>query len=599
MKSIFVFILFLTFNAFADCKMSNGKTFVTVPENKVVSLFDPGKSLSTHKTQDQDGLGTCYANTTTAVLKSVLPGNPNVSYLHAALSSSTNGWSQNWSKGNNSYVKKDAAGAVSDFTYGGFFCETIGALKKSGGACPVNHSILENKQLVNSDVQAEMMNNLGIYFDSLNQVKNDPTKLQKLKQNLAKVVDSVNLERSKVIQACVAERNKELPIKKALDEAVSMEIINIDFNDPCGKSKAEKFQSMLGAQSIVSEDKIKIVIPPNLENEFNLFLAKNTELKTNLLKNLKGNSAQAREDKVFQSQVGRKISEFLDAKLATIGVKNATCPQNSLKNKIQSTPEELGSSFYSGILNQKSDVCDAYVENSAIMEAVKHSNVNQCVPENQLDIMINALAPIMKIGEALDQSLVNKLSNPLSQYGKQLKDLLLPGCSDKNNLIDMKNIACSSFSMCDQSQYIDMSNNTYTGPQGGCYDIGSARSIVRTKVLNNITAGKALGISVCTAFMNNPNARTNFCQTPVQGIAGHSFHEMTISGYRCKGGKVEYQLLNSWGKESGCPVNEGNKNSAIECSLDGSGNRDGKFWVKEDVLVDSTNEISQLSKLGQ
>ena len=255
----------------------------------------------------------------------------------------------------------------------------------------------------------------------------------------------------------------------------------------------------------------------------------------------------------------------------------------------------MGAAFYNGILNQKSGVCDAYLENSAIMESVKDSNMNQCISVTQLDEMLNVLMPLIKIGETLDQSLVNKMNNPLSQYGKQFKELLLPGCSEKSNLIDMKNISCASFSMCDNSQYLDMSNTTYTGPKGGCYDVGSAQAIVRMNVLNNISSNRALGISVCTAFMDNPTVRTNFCKTPVKGVDGHSNHEMTISGYRCKNGKVEYQLLNSWGKYSGCPVSDGEKNVAIECSLDKEGNRDGKFWVKEAVLVDSTNEISQLS----
>jgi hypothetical protein len=591
MNLLILSFLFMNIFAWADCKMSNGSAQVSIPENKEISLFESGKSLSTHKIQDQDGLGTCYANATSAVLKSVLPNNPDISYVHAALQSSTNGWLQNWSDGKNNYIKSDN----SDLTSGGFFCDTVSALKKSGGACSVKHSILENKQLMDSNVQVELMKGLGTYFDSVNKVKNDPAKLQKLKQNLAKVIDSVNMEKSKVIQACEAEKRKEIPIKKALDEALSLEILSIDFSDPCGKFKALKFKEMLGVQSIITEDRIKLVIPPSLEGEFNIFLGKNLDLKSALINNLKNNKDKPLEDMNFQSKLGTKISEFLNHKLTSIPSKNSSCSSESPIRKIQSNPEQMGAVFYNGIINQKSDVCNAYFENSEIIEAAKKSNINQCIPVTQLDEMLNALAPIMKIGEKLDQSLVDKMNNPLSQYGKQLKDLLLPGCIDKTHLINMKSISCASFSMCDKSQYLDMSNTTYTGPKGGCYDIGSARAIIRMKVLNNISTNRALGISVCTAFMDNPAARTNFCQTPVQGVEGHSNHEMTISGYRCKNGKVEYQILNSWGKYSGCPVNDGDKNSAIECSLDKEGNRDGKFWVKEDVLVDSTNEISQLS----
>jgi hypothetical protein len=568
--------------------MSNGKTYVSIADNSEVSLFESGKSLSTHKTQDQDGLGTCYANATSAVLKSVIPGSPDVSYIHGALESSTNGWSQNWSDGKNQYVKNDG----SELTSGGFFCDTIAAIKKAGGACPSKHSLLENKELIDSNVQIELMKNLGTYFDSVNKVKNDPAKLQKLKSNLAKVIDSVNLEKSKVIQSCEAEKRKDLPLRKGLEEVIGLELINLDLSVPCDKLKAEKFQQILGPKSIINEDRIKLVIPPSLESEFELFLI-NSKIKPELSAFLKKDQDEALNDSAFQQKLGLVVEGFLNSKLKSPG-KNPLCPPGSPNGNMQVDPVDLGTSFYNGILLQKSDVCNAYWENTAIIEAVKNSNIHQCIPETQLDEMLNALAPMMKIGEALDQSLINKMTNPLSKYGGQLKDMLLPGCSKKENLIDIKNLSCGSFSMCDQSQYIDLSNTTYTGPKGGCYDIGSARAIVRMKVFNNISSNRALGISVCTAFMDNPSVRTNFCQKPVNGIAGHSLHEMTISGYRCKDGKIEYQLLNSWGKYSGCPVNDGDKNAAIECSLDKEGNRDGKFWVKEDVLVDSTNEISQL-----
>lgn len=588
MNHIIFLLLLINVALRADCKMSNGKTYVSIADDSEVSLFESGKSLSTHKTQDQDGLGTCYANATSAVLKSVIPGSPDVSYIHAALESSTNGWSQNWSNGKNQYVKNDG----SELTSGGFFCDTIAAIKKAGGACPSKHSLLENKELIDSNVQIELMKNLGTYFDSVNKVKNDPAKLQKLKSNLAKVIDSVNLEKSKVIQSCEAEKRKDLPLRKALEEAIGLELFNLDLSVPCDKFKAEKFQQILGPKSIINEDRIKLVIPPSLESEFELFLI-NSKIKPELSAFLKKDQDEALNNSAFQQKLGLVVEDFLNSKLKSPG-KNALCPPGSPNGNMQVDPVDLGTSFYNGILVQKSDVCNAYSENTAIIEAVKNSNIHQCIPETQLDEMLNALAPMMKIGEALDQSLINKMTNPLSKYGGQLKDMLLPGCSKKENLIDIKNLSCGSFSMCDQSQYIDLSNTTYTGPKGGCYDFGSARAIVRMKVFNNISSNRALGIGVCTAFMDNPSVRTNFCRTPVRGIDGHSLHEMTISGYRCKDGKIEYQLLNSWGKYNGCPVSDGDRNAAIECSLDKEGNRDGKFWVKEDVLVDSTNEISQL-----
>ena len=49
-----------------------------------VSLYNPGQSLHQAKQQDQDGLGTCYANTASLILKSYNPTLPTPSYLALA-----------------------------------------------------------------------------------------------------------------------------------------------------------------------------------------------------------------------------------------------------------------------------------------------------------------------------------------------------------------------------------------------------------------------------------------------------------------------------------------------------------------------------------
>ena len=72
------FIFFMSFNLAAqDCgNIANGQ---------VVRLDEAGGSLQNSKVQDQDGLGTCYANTASVLLQSALPNNPDVSYINLAL----------------------------------------------------------------------------------------------------------------------------------------------------------------------------------------------------------------------------------------------------------------------------------------------------------------------------------------------------------------------------------------------------------------------------------------------------------------------------------------------------------------------------------
>ena len=63
---------------------------------------------------------------------------------------------------------------------------------------------------------------------------------------------------------------------------------------------------------------------------------------------------------------------------------------------------------------------------------------------------------------------------------------------------------------------------------------------------------------------------------------------MTITGYRCKENRIEYEIVNSWG--TSC---EDNKN--IECQKDANGDTTGPSWIKEDALVDNSTDLTTIS----
>ena len=94
-KLFFVLFLLLSSTSVgADCQFFDGTKSLKVLEGQAVSLRSPGKSLEKLKIQDQDGLNTCYANTTSVILKSILPNQPDVSYTHAAVMGTTRGWEE-------------------------------------------------------------------------------------------------------------------------------------------------------------------------------------------------------------------------------------------------------------------------------------------------------------------------------------------------------------------------------------------------------------------------------------------------------------------------------------------------------------------------
>ncbi len=57
----------------------------SVKDGVVVRLDEEGKPLHKARVQDQDGIGSCYANTASLMLQASLPDGPEVSYLNLAL----------------------------------------------------------------------------------------------------------------------------------------------------------------------------------------------------------------------------------------------------------------------------------------------------------------------------------------------------------------------------------------------------------------------------------------------------------------------------------------------------------------------------------
>ena len=75
---IALLLLTLSLNTYAlDCG--------GIPEGQVFRLDQGDGPLSKAAVQDQDGVGSCYANQSSLLLQSVIPDHPNLSYLNLGL----------------------------------------------------------------------------------------------------------------------------------------------------------------------------------------------------------------------------------------------------------------------------------------------------------------------------------------------------------------------------------------------------------------------------------------------------------------------------------------------------------------------------------
>lgn len=577
------FLLLFSAHA-ADCSYSDGKNLVYVKEGEALSLRDEGRSLANLEVQDQDGLGTCYANTTSAVLTSVLPGHPDVSYTQAALSSSSHGWSQNWKNGKNQYISKDD----DQFISGGYVCETIAGMKNAGGACPKSLSITEADAPLDPYVQERLFDGLGSYFDYLNSIKNNPEAMQNFKDELALSLETMRTANDELIADC-SEKKEKYPVVSGIYAIVEKQFLELDENStPCSKARFEQLKKMLDDNSIVEEDRMEGDIKQEFQNKFRRIFEEDESIKRAANRYLSDEYTYNKSgafDKVSSTLLGKKIQELLD----DIGREdlNKACPKPA--HILDESPLETGESFFKWMVSDKIERCHS------LKELIQDASP-ECKPVKDVDLITGAIVPLVELGEKLDDNLLAKLSSTDARYAKQFKDILFPDCLQKENLIPMDNLSCSSFYMCDMDRGVD--NGVYSGPVGGCYSMGTARSMMRMQTIRNLNQDRALGIGVCTSFFNNPDVKTNFCKDGGDGVEGHSYHEMTISGYRCVEGKIEYEILNSWGGYCIIGNSDGTtfKNNAIECQLDENGSPTGVMWIKEDVLVDSTLDITAVSQ---
>jgi hypothetical protein len=152
-------------NAFAqDCS--------GMRENEVVRLDKNNGPLVNARVQDQDGLGICFATSSSLALQSALPGNPDVSYLQLSFAYAQKEVVPSL-KGNDSAFKENGETLISS----GRLCKTIEAAQagENSGICKREDVVLENtlfnpKDNLSKDTlfaQTKIIQSVSEYYDSI------------------------------------------------------------------------------------------------------------------------------------------------------------------------------------------------------------------------------------------------------------------------------------------------------------------------------------------------------------------------------------------------------------------------------------------------
>lgn len=398
---------FYTVSLWADCRVSTGTGTgtITVAEAQSSSLFEKGKSLETQKTQDQDGLGTCYANTSSVVLKSILPNNPDISYTHAALASSTDGWraSASWNDdaSRTKFVDK-VASEEQDFTYGGYVCETVAALKKEEGHVQ-SKSLLEKKELMDPDVQERIFLGVGKYFDKVNEIKKDPAKFESFKKDLALVVETLQVENDKFKRQC-EESKKTLPIDVAL-ESLGMDaaVELLDQKTACAQKKLEILKKGMTSDSVLTSDQIKVEYSKEVLGRLQSRFSSDEQL----LKDIDTFFKSTKDNKDFDSALSKRVegvvNQFLVEEFKSEDPSCALIVDG--KSSFLSKDSDVGMNF---LYSMKFDHNRNCAEEMKMLKGFQYDtliNTNQCSEAGTVSLITNAIEPLLDIGHGLDKAL--------------------------------------------------------------------------------------------------------------------------------------------------------------------------------------------------
>jgi hypothetical protein len=335
--------------------------------DSAVSLYDPGKSLNQVKQQDQDGLGTCYANTASLIIKSYHPDKPVPSYLDLARFNP----------------------AVPNKTYefeSGYACEVVNEWQATKRPLCTD-SLLENQP---KEVQDKILTGL---YDAINKHQASPEKVKEIFEQYQTYVaqnpkpqktpcldkmDQLRFENYvdfKILE--LVDENSFLPVRE--DYNYTPEEIN--FSKTCAKKFSERFKAL----GITQEESYSL--DDGTISTFPIFNPAQADRAHELVRNfLKGETLPSGETYL------KKILKILDSqpssdsKISLVFDNNAGSRsyQKFVEDLLKSSQNKIFSNFLSESLDGQEELQSCLAQSPAWNEVNAESLMNtllgQCTP---------------------------------------------------------------------------------------------------------------------------------------------------------------------------------------------------------------------------
>ncbi|MFZ4713058.1 MAG: hypothetical protein ACOYL6_05085 [Bacteriovoracaceae bacterium] len=609
-SAFFLNLLFLNLSFAQDCSFS-GKV---IKDGSKVTLFSPGKSLENFKVQDQDGLSTCYANTTSVILKTMMEGHPDVSYLDIALKHGTKGSYTEWKEGNpeeNKFITKSGK----DLTASGSVCTSLSVLKDSG-VCPEQYFSFEsNARRLSSDdnnKQNVIMDSLSNYFDQYYKgQKEDANSTNTVLAKTHKILlDQKNLFQKQCENLISGGKPEDVMFKESLKDNVAWirdfifytltgdekEDPNITKNKSCALYAQDFLNTLQVEPFVLGKEEFTGEINANLQPELsqriidahidlNQILGDKSSKQVTAFNDLdQYNKSIAEAYKInleMKALFTQRYNKFnIDQKATSDPCeKNSDFPINRVVRKTGGTNRRILADI--GYSRSSAKSCENFkmidfLSNEKNIKDIQESVA--CAYHFPIDSYLSSYTELLKLGRNMDK--VEDLLAPIRPPSiNTIEDILAPDCA--SHLLKVDEYNCENI-------------RPVTRDEAG---FPKYRSTFRTQVQKDLSLGRPLGINICTHFFDNPDLNTKFCSSNMDKDENNNGqHIVPVTGYRCSKGKIGYEILNSWGKS--CTMADFSskyKNKTFECELDNEGEPTGKFWVEEKALLYNMRSFAQIT----
>lgn len=577
MKFLYLLLTLLIFNNVAhavDCEdIKNGETF-RVDQN--------GGSLENFHVQDQDGLGSCYANSASLLLQASLENHPEVSYLQLAsiskaddleskrkLAQKADDYYIYAKKEENSSKAINGGGDALKWSLaldGGDICEVVAAAKaqqetqKAAVLCPRKEMNLEAIATNGDPRQSQFKSILesskymNLFQGSFSDINKDETFFNRKKIRDAKRKYE-NFKQA--FSSLIAEK------KKMLTES-SCGTIN---DDSIGRLVQPAIQDALGYDNCFKDQKNSPYFC-----KVSLALVSGVGKKGDY--SYEVNQLNSRFSKDFLSKLnapGKVISpeqikkDFSDTLLSNL--KLSKYEQSYAKNFANKLAEDIPSDKLNDIATEFNEIkttgtSQRCMERSLVdyIGSKRFENdwkQDQVLCENQ-QLMLQASQVIVEYDKSglkgIDQALDFLFDKARLNYDEALMAIYALDCKAEEKIEIPKNLTCNATAVTRES-----------------------KPAIDKKIISSLKSNQPMGIYLCASILNKPKSAFENNECGNRAVA--------VTGIKCEEGKLKYLIQNSWGK------NNQAANPAIQTE-EGK----GAYWFDEQSFYDSVYNAVSLEK---